>query len=100
MRFVVKHPTLGYLAHHDIVGAANSIEADGTGTKHLHQRHVLKPVFHADWRQACKYETNQDAVNAMAVPHVSQEGRTAGPFIADSNAFEGCTVETVPYFNG
>lgn len=99
MRYVVKHPNLGYLSNHAIIGSANSIELDGSNTKHLHLRPVLEPEFQQDWRLACKYETEADAQQAMLLPDVAREGQTAGPFVKGT-PFDGCTVETVSYFNG
>jgi len=103
MRYVIKHPTLGYFSGVAIVGSAASVEVNERNEQVLRQRPVIKPEFVTDWRQAAKHETKEDCEHVMQVhPHKSQERNVYAPtgFLDDAAAFADCTIEVVPYFNG
>lgn len=79
-RFIIKHPTLGYLSGHDIAGTFDSIEVDA-GKKVVHTRELLAPKFDARV-QAVKFATEQDAKN-----HLTHKD------LADPAAFADCVLE-------
>jgi hypothetical protein len=81
MRYAIKNAAGAYYTFCDIVGAVDRIEADGTGKKEVHSRHVLKPNLDGHPKDCSKFDTEQDAKDAMA-----------NEFLLDANAFAGCVV--------
>jgi hypothetical protein len=81
MRFAIKNAAGAHFTGSDIVGSKDSIEADGTGTKHVHSRHVLAPKFDGHAKDCSKFDTEQDANDMMK-----------HQFLQDPKSFDGCTV--------
>lgn len=85
MRYVIKHPSGGFFTEHAITGTVKSVEQDGASNDFVHKRPTLSPKFDAHVpQQAIKFDSEQDASDQMAHPHLE-----------DAKAFDGCTVEPV-----
>jgi len=83
LRHVIKNADGRYYTHCDAPSQRDVIEKDGHGNKSVHARDELVPKFEAlKPIQASIYLTEQDCKDMMA-----------HPFLVDSNAFAGCTVE-------
>jgi hypothetical protein len=83
MRYAIQKIATGaFFTECDITGTVDTIEADQTGSKFVHQRHVLSPKFGAfKASEASKFETESDAKSVMTHKQLASE-----------SLFDGCEV--------
>lgn len=87
MRYVIKGPDGGYYTECKIVGSRDCIESDGTGSKFVHARPLIEPIFKGrEPNDASKFHEKQAALDMLT-----------NEFLADPKAFDGAEVVEFPF---
>lgn len=99
MRYVIRNAAGLFLTGHESVGKHVVTEKEVRSGQEVlipHKRDKVVPEFHSGrWQDACKFDTEQDARDAMVLAVEDAQGNKLS-HLHDPAAFEGCVVCSVP----
>ena len=99
MRYVIKNAAGLFMVGMESVGKHVVTERETVNGQELlreHKRDKVRPQFHsARWQDACKFDTEQDARDAMTLEVVDAQGHKLS-HVYDAKDFDGCKVVGVP----